>query len=218
MEQANTASADAIVGETRPDAERTFPRIPDDALIILPTRNLVLFPGLVMPINVGREASVAAVQEAVRSKRRIGVVLQRNPETENPSPAELHDVGTAAAIVRYLTTPDGTHHIVCQGQQRFRIVKFLDGYPFVVARVEFAHEADTITPEIEARMIQVKERAVEALQLLPQAPAELAVAVQEIKLPGVLADFIAGLMDIQPEEKQAVLSTTDSQKRLDTVL
>jgi len=218
MEQANTASADAIVGETRPDAERTFPPIPDDALIILPTRNLVLFPGLVMPINVGREASVAAVQEAVRSKRRIGVVLQRNPETENPSPAELHDVGTAAAIVRYLTTPDGTHHIVCQGQQRFRIVKFLDGYPFVVARVEFAHEADTITPEIEARMIQVKERAVEALQLLPQAPAELAVAVQEIKLPGVLADFIAGLMDIQPEEKQAVLSTTDSQKRLDTVL
>ncbi|HEY2818135.1 MAG TPA: endopeptidase La [Casimicrobiaceae bacterium] len=218
MEQANTATADAIVGEPRADAERTFPPLPDDALIILPTRNLVLFPGLVMPINVGREASVAAVQEAVRSKRRIGVVLQRNPATENPSPNELHEVGTAAAIVRYLTTPDGTHHLVCQGQQRFRIVKFLDGYPFPVARVEFAHETDTITPEIEARMIQVKERAVEALQLIPQAPAELAVAVQEIKLPGVLADFIAGLMDIQPEEKQAVLATTDSQKRLDTVL
>src|SRR5205814_3174614 len=187
-----------------------------DALPI--SRNLVLFPGLVMPINGGRDASVAAVQEAVRSKRRIGVVLQRNPETENPSPAELHDVGSAAAIVRYLTTPDGTHHIVCQGQQRFRIVKFLDGYPFVVARVEFAHEADTITPEIEARMIQVKERAVEALQLLPQVPPELAVAVQEIKLPGVLADFIAGLMDIQPEEKQAVLETPDSQRRLDMIL
>ena len=218
MEQANTATADAIVGEPRADAERTFPPIPDDALIILPTRNLVLFPGLVMPINVGRETSVAAVQEAVRSKRRIGVVLQRDPATENPSPEQLHDVGTAAAIVRYLTTPDGTHHLVCQGQQRFRIVKFLDGYPFPVARVEFAHETDSITPEIEARMIQVKERAVEALQLIPQAPAELAVAVQEIKLPGVLADFIAGLMDIQPEEKQAVLATADSQKRLDTVL
>ena len=218
MEQANTAIADAIVGEPRADAGRTFPPIPDDALIILPTRNLVLFPGLVMPINVGRETSVAAVQEAVRSKRRIGVVLQRDPAIENPSPEQLHDVGTAAAIVRYLTTPDGAHHLVCQGQQRFRIVKFLDGYPFPVARVEFAHETDTITPEIEARMIQVKERAVEAIQLIPQAPAELAVAVQEIKLPGVLADFIAGLMDIQPEEKQAVLATADSQKRLDTVL
>ena len=218
MEQANAATADAVAEQARPDAERTFPPIPDDALIILPTRNLVLFPGLVMPINVGREASVAAVQEAVRSKRRIGVVLQRNAATENPPPSELHDVGTAAAIVRYLTTPDGAHHIVCQGQQRFRIVKFLDGYPFAVARVEFAHETETITPEIEARMIQVKERAVEALELIPQAPAELQVAVQDIKLPGVLADFIAGLMDIEPEEKQAVLATTDSQKRLDAVL
>ena len=218
MEQANAATADAVAEQTRPEPERTVPPIPDDALIILPTRNLVLFPGLVMPINVGREASVAAVQEAVRSKRRIGVVLQRNPATENPSPEELHEVGTAAAVVRYLTTPDGTHHLVCQGQQRFRIVKFLDGYPFAVARVEFAHETETITPEIEARMIQVKERAVEALELIPQAPAELSVAVQEIKLPGVLADFIAGLMDIQPEEKQAVLATAESQKRLDAVL
>ena len=217
MEQA-TPAANATADETRREKESVFPPIPEDALIILPTRNLVLFPGLVMPINVGREASVAAVQEAVRSKRRIGVVLQQNAATENPTPADLHEVGTAAAIVRYLTTPDGTHHLVCQGQQRFRIVKFLDGYPFPVARVELAHETDTITPEIEARMIQVKERAVEALELIPQAPAELAVAVQEIKLPGVLADFIAGLMDIQPEEKQSVLETADSQRRLDMIL
>src|SRR6266513_6280743 len=213
MEQATTAGSNATADETRREKESAFPPIPEDALIILPTRNLVLFPGLVMPINVGREASVAAVQEAVRSKRRIGVVLQQNAATENPTSADLHEVGTAAAIVRYLTTPDGTHHLVCQGQQRFRIVKFLDGYPFPVA-----HETDTLTPEIEARMIQVKERAVEALELIPQAPAELAVAVQDIKLPGVLADFIAGLMDIQPEEKQSVLETADSQRRLDMIL
>src|SRR5262245_26093748 len=186
-------STTATATAERPEARAAFPPIPDDALILLPTRNMVLFPGLVMPLNVGREASVAAVQEAVRSKRRIGVVLQRNPATENPTAADVHDVGTAAAIVRYLTTPDGTHHVVCQGQQRFRIIKFLDGYPFYVARVELAHETDTITPEIEARMIQVKERAVEALELIPQAPPELGAAVQEIKLPGVLADFIAGL-------------------------
>src|SRR6266513_2313852 len=218
MEQATTAGSNATADETRREKESAFAPIPDDALIILPTRNLVLFPGLVMPINVGRDASVAAVQEAVRSKRRIGIVLQRNAATENPTPADLHEVGTAAAIVRYLTTPDGTHHLVCQGQQRFRIVKFLDGYPFPVARVELAHETDALTPEIEARMIQVKERAVEVLELIPQAPAELSVAVQDIKLPGVLADFIAGLMDIQPEEKQSVLETADSQRRLDMIL
>src|SRR2546423_6895322 len=106
MERATTAASEATAEATRREMPGAFPPIPDDALIILPTRNLVLFPGLVMPVNIGREASVAAVQEAVRSKRRIGVVLQRNPETENPSPAELHDVGSAAAIVRFLTTPD----------------------------------------------------------------------------------------------------------------
>src|SRR5437588_5629842 len=193
MEQVIPSAANATADETRREKESAYPPIPEDALIILPTRNLVLFPGLVMPINVGREASVAAVQEAVRSKRRIGVVLQQNAATENPSSTDLHEVGTAAAIVRYLTAPDGTHHLVCQGQQRFRIVKFLDGYPFPVARVELAHETDTITPEIEARMIQVKERAVEALQLIPQAPAELTVAVQDINIPGLLACFFAGL-------------------------
>ena len=195
-----------------------IPDIPSDALILLPTRNMVLFPGLLMPLTVGREASIAAVQEAVRSNRRIGVVLQRDATIESPDPADLHEVGTAAAVLRYLTTPDGVHHVVCQGQQRFRIVKFLEGYPFHVARVELAHEAEAVTPEVEARMIQVKARAVEALELIPQAPAELAAAVQEIKLPGVLADFIAGLIDIQPEEKQSILATYDSQRRLDMVL
>src|SRR3989440_11992841 len=117
MERATPAASEATAEATRREMPGAFPPIPDDALIILPTRNLVLFPGLVMPINVGRDASVAAVQEAVRSKRRIGIVLQRNAATENPTPADLHEVGTAAAIVRYLTTPDGTHHLVCQGQQ-----------------------------------------------------------------------------------------------------
>ena len=90
MEQATPSVANATADETRREKESAFPPIPEDALIILPTRNLVLFPGLVMPINVGREASVAAVQEAVRSKRRIGVVLQQNAATENPTPADLH--------------------------------------------------------------------------------------------------------------------------------
>jgi len=196
----------------------TLPEIPADALILLPTRNLVLFPGLVTPLNVGRPSSLSAVQEAVRANRRIGIVLQRDAAVDNPTAADLHDVGTAAAVLRYLTTPDGTHHAVAQGQQRFRIVKLLDGWPFLVARVELAHESEPMTPEIEARMIEVKKRAAEVLELIPQAPAELTSAVQDIALPGVLADFIGGLMDIPPEEKQAILATSDAKRRLDTVL
>ena len=217
MDNPDTDTANIAEPEA-PTAQRALADIPQDALIILPTRNVVLFPGLVTPLNVGRETSIAAVQEAARSKHRIGVVLQRTPDAENPASTDLHEVGTAAAVLRYLTTPDGIHHVVAQGQQRFRIVKFLEGWPFLVARVELAHEAETLTPEIEARMIEVKKRAAEVLELIPQAPAELSAAVQDITLPGVLADFIGGLMDIPPEEKQAILATSDSKVRLDKVL
>ena len=200
------------------EPQRAYPEIPADALIILPTRNVVLFPGLVTPLNIGREASVVAVQEAARSKRRVGVVLQKDSGVEAPGAADLHEVGTAAAVLRYLTTPDGTHHLVAQGQQRFRIVRFLDGWPFLVARVELAHESETLSADIEARMIEVKKRAAEVLELIPQAPAEIATAVNDVTLPGVLADFIGGLMDIPPDEKQAILATSDAKRRLDTVL
>ncbi|MEO5765778.1 MAG: endopeptidase La, partial [Casimicrobiaceae bacterium] len=214
----DTEHPTSAVETAAPGAHSALPEIPGDALILLPTRNLVLFPGLVTPLNLGRTPSLAAVQEAARSNRRIGVVLQRDPANDAPAAADLHDVGTAAAVLRYLTTPDGTHHAVAQGQQRFRIVKLLEGWPFLVARIELAHESETITPEIEARMIEVKKRAAEVLELIPQAPAELAGAVQDIALPGVLADFIGGLMDIPPEEKQTILSTSDPRRRLDTVL
>ena len=140
MDPQDTGTENVALTEA-PVGQRSLADIPQDALIILPTRNVVLFPGLVTPLNVGRETSIAAVQEAARSKHRIGVVLQRSSDAENPGPADLHEVGTAAAVLRYLTTPDGVHHLVAQGQQRFRIVRFLEGWPFLVARVELAHEA-----------------------------------------------------------------------------
>ena len=165
-----TENLATVAEATAPESTRALPDIPGDALILLPTRNLVLFPGLVTPLNVGRPSSLAAVQEAARSNRRIGVVLQKDPSVDAPDVDDLHEVGTAAAVLRYLTTPDGAHHAVAQGQQRFRIVKLLDGWPFLVARVELAHESEPMTPEIEARMIEVKKRAAEVLALIPQAP------------------------------------------------
>src|SRR6187401_1873300 len=110
--------------------------VPDDALIILPARNVVMFPGLVLPMQVGRERSRAAVQEAMRLEKPIGILLQTKPEIDEPSPDELHWVGTTAGVLRYITTPDGVHHAVVKGQQRFRVLQFLDGFPFPVARVQ----------------------------------------------------------------------------------
>src|SRR5579864_2765194 len=94
--------------------------LPEDALIIVPVRNVVLFPGMVFPLTVGRERSQAAAQEAVRQQRPLGILLQRKPEVEDPAPNDLHWVGTTAAVLRYITAPDGTHHAICKGTRRFR--------------------------------------------------------------------------------------------------
>src|SRR6266481_2768457 len=201
----------------RSSPEGTY-ALPEDALVILPVRGMVLFPGMILPIALGREGSIAAAQLALKTKRPIGVLLQRNSETERPGPEELCLVGTVANILRYVTTPDGTHHVICQGQQRFRVVEFLEGYPFLVARVGRIEAPDASGDEIEARLVQLKERALEVLELLPQAPQELVAGIQGISSAGALADLVASVMDIEVSEKQALLETLDLQKRMDAVL
>ncbi len=192
--------------------------LPDDALILVPVRNLVLFPGMILPVSIGREASIAAAQAAVKAERPIGMLLQAKPEADRPGPEDLCRVGTVANILRYVTTPDGSHHIVCQGRQRFLILEYIGGHPFLAARVQLVAEPEAMTKEIEARFLQLKERALQALELLPHAPAELASAVQNMTSPGGLADLISGFIDIKPAEKQAILETIDLGKRLDDVL
>jgi ATP-dependent Lon protease len=192
--------------------------IPDDALIILPARNVVMFPGLVIPMQIGRERSRVAAQEAVRLEKPIGILLQSAPDIDEPTPDQLHWVGSSAAVIRYITTPDGIHHAVVKGLQRFRVLQFLDGYPFPVARVQFIEEADESDPEIQGRARSLKQRASEVLQLLPGVPEEMGVALQGVDGAARLADFIAGLIDIPSEEKQSLLETFDLKARLDKLL
>ena len=192
--------------------------LPDDVLCIVPVRNIVLFPGIVMPLALGRPKSIAAAQEAARSQRPIGVLLQRVAEADDPAPDQLYEVGCIAGILRYVTAPDGNHHIVCQGQQRFRVREFVPGYPFIAARVERVEEHDESTPEIEARLFHLKERALEALQLLPQVPPELINAVQSASSASQGADLVASFMDLKPEEKQEILEQFELRPRLDKVL
>src|SRR5271154_259614 len=112
----------------------TLPPLPQDAFIIVPVRNTVLFPGLVLPITLGRPKSIAAAQQAVRDQRQVGILLQRTPDIDDPTAIDMHRMGTVANIVRYITAPDGTNHLICQGEQRFQIVEYLSGWPFLVAR------------------------------------------------------------------------------------
>ncbi len=192
--------------------------VPPDAMIILPVRQTVLFPGTVLPLAVGRKSSIAAAQEAVRTERMLGVVLQANSDIEEPKLEHLHKIGTVAKILRYVTSADDLHHVICQGVRRFRIIDLVEGFPFLVARVEELGVSELVTPDIDARVSLLKQRAREATELLPSVPAELVAAIENISSPSALADFIAGVIDAKPEEKQQVLETFEVQERLDKVL
>jgi len=192
-------------------------RIPDDALIIVPVRNMVLFPGVVAPITIARAKSVAAAQQALREQRPVGILLQRDPEVDNPTPEDLCRVCTIANIVRYITGHDETHHVICQGVSRARVLDYLPGTPFPVARVQNIPEPTNTSPEIEARFLNLQRQAIEAVQLLPQAPPELVAAFQSTTAPGALADMAAAYMDVKPQDKQEILETIDLAKRVEKV-
>jgi len=194
-----------------------MPPLPADALIIVPVRNMVLFPGLVLPVTLGRQRSIAAAQQAVREQRQVGILMQRAADVTDPSPLDMHRMGTVANIVRYLTAPDGTHHLVCQGDQRFQVTEFLSGWPFFVARVLRIPESQSRSPEIEARFIHLKGQTLEAVRLLPQAPPELIAAIESIASPAALADLAVAYMDVTPEEKQEILETVDLPARMEKV-
>ena len=136
LDAESDARLDQAGAEAKPRADVGAKPLPEDAMVILPVRNMVLFPGIVVPLTVGRERSLAAVQEAVRQQRPIGILLQSKPDVDEPGPDDLHWVGTTASILRYVSGPDGSHFAICKGQQRFRVLQFLDGWPFTVARVQ----------------------------------------------------------------------------------
>jgi ATP-dependent Lon protease len=192
---------------------------PSDALIIIPVRDLVLFPGMIIPVTVGRERSIAAAQHALRNQRQVGILMQRASGVADPVAIDLYRIGTIANIVRYVTAPDGSHHLVCQGEERFEIAEFLKGWPFLVARIQRIPDTSVVplTAEIEARFLHLRTQALEALELLPQAPQQLVEAVQSANSPGALADLVASYMDENSEDKQSILETIDVATRMENV-
>ena len=190
----------------------------EDVLIVLPVRDFVLFPGVVLPIAIQGQRAIAAAQEAVRTQRRVGLLLQKDADTEDPETDDLYAVGTVASIVRFVTAADGTHHLICQGEQRFTVLDYVSRSPFYVARIEAHKEPGILDREVEARGHNLREKAMEAIQLLPQAPAELANAIRSVESISALADIVVSFMDLKTADKQDILATFDLKTRLDRVL
>jgi ATP-dependent Lon protease len=164
---------------------------PPDVMIVVPTRNMVLYPEMVLPLTVGRPSTVAAVQQAVREQRQIVLLLQRDAENNDPKPTDLYRVGTVANILRYMTSPEGGHHLVVQGVQRFRVTDFIEGQPFLVARGVHVAEPTATSPELEARFMVLKDQVRQVFDLLPQVPAEFRQTVEAATSPSLLADLAA---------------------------
>ena len=188
-----------------------------DTLIILPVRDTVLFPGTVFPIALGRSVSIAAAQQAVREEKQIGVLMQRDADKGEPAAGDFHSFGTVANVLRYISTPDGHHHVVVQGEQRFQVEEFLHEQPFFRARVRLVVEPEQRSADIEARFINLKRMALEALQLLPQAPSDLIGAVQAAANPSQLTDLVAAYLDFEAASKQELIETIDPVARIDKV-
>jgi ATP-dependent Lon protease len=186
-------------------------------MIVVPVRNIVLFPEIVFPITIGRPISVLAAQAAVREQRQVLILLQKDPGLEAPGPNDLYTVGTVASILRYVTAPDGAHHVICQGVQRFRVTEFVPDQPFLVARGLVLPEPQATGSDIEARFLLLQQQSLEVISLLPQAPQELRLAIENAQSAAALADLAAAYMDISPAEKQEILELLDLGPRLEKV-
>ena len=110
--------------------------LPADVLLVVPVRNLVMFPGAVTQVALTRDFSMRAAQEAVQHGYKLGIVLQKDPSVDAPGPDDLYKIGTTVSVVRYLRAPNGVHHLICQGEQRFRTLDYLNGLPFLAARFD----------------------------------------------------------------------------------
>ena len=221
MQQASHSLEGAGAGVAVPASERDAlaRQLPPNALLLIPVRNMVLFPGMVVPIAIGRKASVEAAELAANTGQAVGILLQTDPMVESPGPGDLAPVGCVASLLRCVTTPDGDHYIICQGQQRFRVLDYLSGYPYLVALVErIGEQGDMGDKEIEARHLQLKESALQALQLLPHVPQEMLNAIEATDAPGLLADLVAGHLDLKLQERQSLLEDAALRPRQDRLL
>src|SRR5512133_3678501 len=192
--------------------------LPPDVVALIPMRNLVLFPHVMAPISVGRAKSIAALEHALASGSPVGIVLQKDAAQDDPALADLHAVGTLALVVHHLNPQANLHHAVCQGTQRFRVTEAVEGHPFMAAKVELIDEAVDESAEAQALAMQLRQRALELLQLLPSVPAELVHGLQTTRGTAELADITASVLDAEIVEKQVLLEMVSTAERVRQLL
>ena len=186
-----------------------------DKLPILPLRNNVLFPGVVIPITLGRDKSIKLIQDAYKGNKIIGVVSQIDSNIEEPQYADLFKIGTVAQIIRMLKMPDGSSTIIIQGKKRLKLVEELSNDPYLVAKIEEFEEKrlKKMSKESLALFDSLKDLALNIIKNSPNIPSEAAFAIKNIESPNFLVNFISSHMNAEVDQKQKMLEEPDIHKR-----
>ena len=196
--------------------ENEFPPLPD-RLPLLVTTNLVLFPFMMAPLSVGRDASLRALDAALSGDRLATLVLQREPDIEVPTPEQLHQIGCVASVVRMMRMPDGTAQVIVQGLARVRPTNFDNEGNVRRADIEVLHDSTERTPQIEALMASLLRDFEQIVELSPVLPEEAMEAARAQEDPGKMADFIASALNIEVPVRQELLELLDVDARLQRV-
>ena len=184
-------------------------------LPILPLRNTVLFPGVVIPITAGRDSSIKLINDANNGSKVIGVVAQRDEKVENPAHKDIHQIGVVARILRVLKMPDGNTTVIIQGKKRFKIDEVVQDEPYLRATIEEVPEGrpSKENPEFLAIIESIKELALGIISQSPNIPSEASFAIDNIESPSFLINFVSSNMNLRVDEKQKLLETGDLKKR-----
>ena len=200
--------------ELRPDESDAIPK----ELAILPLKGTVIYPGLAVPLIIGRERSIQLIDDALGSDKMIGVVTQKDPKVQDPAPEEMFSIGTAASILKMVRVSERDIRVVVQGVARIKVDRYLESDPYYVARVSHLEEDYIEGITIEALTTNVKDVFRKVVELSPQVPSEIMGMITNLKNPGMLADFVVSSLNIPLEEKQQILEIIEIPARLNHVL
>ncbi len=192
--------------------------IPDE-LPLLPLRNTVLFPGVVLPITVGRDKSIKAVNEAYKTDKLIGVVAQKDTNVEDPEVKDLESIGTVAKIVKLIKMPDGGTTIIIQGKSRFLIESIADEEPYFKAKIKKLHEEESPKDaDFDAYVANIKDLAADIVQLSPNIPTEASIILRNIESPAFLIHFVSSNLNTDIKDKQRLLELNQIRQRADLLM
>ena len=207
---------DDLIQMINPEQDSDFkPEDLPEELSILPIKNTVLFPGVVIPITVGRQKSIKLVKKAYQGNRIIGVIAQKNSQAEEPSVEDLYRTGTVARIIKMLVLPDGNTTIIIQGKNRFNIREFVQEDPYLTAKIQLLTEPvlNINGKEAKALVQSLKDAALKILKLNPEIPQEAQVALDNISSMSFLIHFLASNLNVDVADKQKILETQNLNER-----